>query len=303
MLDPASVKEIAEALGTEPGLIEKDWQVTRALGVLGALDHGDITPVFSGGTSLSKGWGLIQRFSEDIDFKVVMPSQGSVAKDRARRSAYRDSVVNALTSNGFELVGDVFKRNESRFFQANLAYASHFEAVQGLRPFVRVEMVFDAPALSPVERPLSSLLSRTLRQPAEITAFPCVDPTETAADKLSALAWRVCTRQRGTERDDPTIIRHLHDLAALVPVIADGETFKRLFLLSAEADTNRGGGDAPADPVVRLTLMLEKLEADKLWAKEYEDYVLRVSFAAEDARIDFGPALAALRQLVTRVTA
>ena len=34
----------------------------------------DATPVFSGGTSLSKGWGLIKRFSEDIDFKVAMPA-------------------------------------------------------------------------------------------------------------------------------------------------------------------------------------------------------------------------------------
>jgi EcoEI R protein C-terminal/Nucleotidyl transferase AbiEii toxin, Type IV TA system len=83
------------------------------------------------------------------------------------------------------------------------------------RPHIRVEMSFQAPALSPVERPIRSLIVIAQRQPPEIDAFPCVDPVETAADKLSALAWRVRARDRTKPDDDPTIIRHLHDLAAL----------------------------------------------------------------------------------------
>ncbi len=30
--------------------------------------------IFSGGTSLSQGWGLIERISEDVDFRVISPS-------------------------------------------------------------------------------------------------------------------------------------------------------------------------------------------------------------------------------------
>jgi predicted nucleotidyltransferase component of viral defense system len=65
VLDKNLIENIAGALGTRPGLIEKDWHVVRALGVLATLEHQDIRPMFSGGTSLAKGWGLIKRFSED----------------------------------------------------------------------------------------------------------------------------------------------------------------------------------------------------------------------------------------------
>jgi predicted nucleotidyltransferase component of viral defense system len=66
VLDPRLVEQVAAALGTEPGLVEKEWHVVRAIRIIADLDHGDARPVFSGGTSLSVGWGLIKRFSEDI---------------------------------------------------------------------------------------------------------------------------------------------------------------------------------------------------------------------------------------------
>jgi predicted nucleotidyltransferase component of viral defense system len=70
VLDPRLVERVAEDLGTSPGLVEKDWHVVRALGVIAQVNAGGMMPAFSGGTSLSKGWELIKRFSEDIDFKV-----------------------------------------------------------------------------------------------------------------------------------------------------------------------------------------------------------------------------------------
>jgi hypothetical protein len=57
VLDRPLVEAVAQRLRAAPGLIEKDWHVTRALGVLAALDHGGAIPAFGGGTSLSKGWG------------------------------------------------------------------------------------------------------------------------------------------------------------------------------------------------------------------------------------------------------
>jgi hypothetical protein len=69
VLDRPLVEAVAQRLRADPGLIEKDWHVTRALEVLAAFDHAGAIPAFGGGTSLSKGWNLIKRFSEDIDFK------------------------------------------------------------------------------------------------------------------------------------------------------------------------------------------------------------------------------------------
>ncbi len=73
MLDLKLIDRIADTLSTDEGLLEKDWHVVRAIGVIGSLDHGHATPFFSGGTSLAKGWGLIKRISAAIDFKIIMP--------------------------------------------------------------------------------------------------------------------------------------------------------------------------------------------------------------------------------------
>jgi predicted nucleotidyltransferase component of viral defense system len=45
--------------------IEKDYWITEILRVVAETLPG--RAIFKGGTSLSKGWGLLDRFSEDID--------------------------------------------------------------------------------------------------------------------------------------------------------------------------------------------------------------------------------------------
>jgi predicted nucleotidyltransferase component of viral defense system len=51
--------------GLRPSIVEKDYYVTEALRIIAATASDRV--IFKGGTSLSKGWNLIQRFSEDID--------------------------------------------------------------------------------------------------------------------------------------------------------------------------------------------------------------------------------------------
>ncbi|MFZ2447583.1 MAG: nucleotidyl transferase AbiEii/AbiGii toxin family protein [Syntrophobacteraceae bacterium] len=301
MLDRPLIEQLANVLGTNPGLVEKDWHVVRALGVLASLDYTDVTPVFSGGTSLSKGWGLIKRFSEDIDFKVAMPLTASGTASRNKRRVFREWILSALTANEFELVGEPLIGNESQFFAANLAYQSHFATGQGLRPHLRVEMSFHAQALNPINRPLQSLIAQAQKQPPEVSSFPCIDPVETAADKLSTLAWRVCARRRGSKEDDPTVIRHLHDLAALEGIIAGASGFAALAQKAAADDAGRGGEAIPANPTERFDAMLDLLHNDKLWATEYEKFVLQVSFAKPGETITFAEALSATKRLVGRV--
>lgn len=156
MIDRKLVEQVAGALATGEGLVEKDWHVVRALGVLASFAQEGATAVFSGGTSLSKGWGLIKRFSEDIDFKIDMPTVKSGAAGRRQRRTYREQVFAALVGNGFALVGDPLIGNEGRFFSASFAYQSLFVPGRGLRPHIRVEMSFHAPARTPIGRPLIS---------------------------------------------------------------------------------------------------------------------------------------------------
>jgi predicted nucleotidyltransferase component of viral defense system len=271
VLDQRLVERVAAGLLTSPGLVEKDWHVTRALAVLAGHDHGGAKPAFGGGTSLSKGWRLIKRFSEDIDFKVAVPEATSRNRAKNERSAYRKRIVSALTEAGFVLAGEPTRADENHFFSADLFYPNLFDTSPGLRPHIRVEMTLRAPALPPIARPIASLIALAQREPPEVAAFLCVDPVETAADKLSALAWRVLARRRGSDGDDPTIIRHLHDLAALKQTIATSGEFSRLALKAMSDDTGRGGeATASSDPAALVAGMLDRLAADPLWATEYE---------------------------------
>ena len=52
---------VAGALAVDEAFIEKDWYILQAIAALVALGTDDITPVFSGGTSLLKGYGLTKR--------------------------------------------------------------------------------------------------------------------------------------------------------------------------------------------------------------------------------------------------
>lgn len=299
MLDRRLVEDVASRLDADAGLVEKDWHVTRAIGVLASHDHGAAVPAFGGGTSLSKAWGLMKRFSEDIDFKVAMPVGTSRNKARNERSAYRKRILAALTDAGFTLAGEPARRDENQFFSADLFYPSMFATGPGLRPHIRVEMSLKPPALPPVARPIASLIGMAQQKPPEVAAFLCVDPVETAADKLSALVWRVHARQRGSDGDDPTIIRHLHDLATLKDTVTASGDFPRLVCKAMSDDTGRGGeATASADPATLFAGMFELLGTDPLWAVEYRDYVRQVSFAAPGELIGFDQALAAVRDLV-----
>ena len=69
--------------GLRPAIIEKDYYVTEALRIV--ADKSGEKVIFKGGTSLSKGWNLIQRFSEDIDIFLdplaFQPALGKKAID------------------------------------------------------------------------------------------------------------------------------------------------------------------------------------------------------------------------------
>jgi hypothetical protein len=58
--------ETGRKLGLPAYPVEKDWWVVHTLALIYNM-HCSKSLVFKGGTSLSKGWNLIERFSEDID--------------------------------------------------------------------------------------------------------------------------------------------------------------------------------------------------------------------------------------------
>lgn len=80
--------------GLRPALIEKDYYVTETLRIIASTVGDKI--IFKGGTSLSKGWNLIQRFSEDVDIfldpRAFAPVLGKNGINRELK-ALRDAVA------------------------------------------------------------------------------------------------------------------------------------------------------------------------------------------------------------------
>lgn len=79
--------EVSRRCGLVPAILEKDYWVCRTLDTLFHLPELGEHLVFKGGTSLSKVYGLIDRFSEDIDVSVHRDFLGFGEEDRDPESA------------------------------------------------------------------------------------------------------------------------------------------------------------------------------------------------------------------------
>ena len=80
-------KQLSVKTGIQPQAIEKDAWVTLVLRVIFSSQISEYL-VFKGGTSLSKAYKLIQRFSEDIDLAIsreYLGFQGELTKGQIRK--------------------------------------------------------------------------------------------------------------------------------------------------------------------------------------------------------------------------
>jgi nucleotidyltransferase AbiEii toxin of type IV toxin-antitoxin system len=84
------LRAVADWKGQREAVVEKDYYLCRALRVLASKHDGQF--ILKGGTSLTKGWGLLDRFSEDMD--VLARAQDDMG--RAGRTTllrkFRDTV-------------------------------------------------------------------------------------------------------------------------------------------------------------------------------------------------------------------
>lgn len=80
------LNQASNSTGLPAIAIEKDWWVTLALKASFALSYSQHI-VFKGGTSLSKGWNLIERFSEDTDLAIdrkFFGFEGDISKSQIK---------------------------------------------------------------------------------------------------------------------------------------------------------------------------------------------------------------------------
>jgi hypothetical protein len=113
------IEQAATRRGFSPVIMEKDFWVCWLLGILFESEFAGKL-VFKGGTSLSKVFGVIDRFSEDIDLSLSphflnLPEAGTsrtqsnhwMAKaESACSEAVRDLIAPVLEAAAYEAVGD-----------------------------------------------------------------------------------------------------------------------------------------------------------------------------------------------------
>lgn len=88
------LQQTAANYGLPPQAIEKDIWVTTILQIVFSLPIAE-SLIFKGGTSLSKVWGLIERFSEDIDLAVdrtLFGLEGDLTKRQIKKLRKASSV-------------------------------------------------------------------------------------------------------------------------------------------------------------------------------------------------------------------
>jgi hypothetical protein len=154
-------RESASRLGMNPAIVEKDFWVCWILKLLFAEPALKNQMVFKGGTSLSKVFGLIDRFSEDIDLVLDWRLLGydqagandpfKAMSSKSKQSRYnlemnaeavayiRDTLLSQLNQLFAPISGVVATIDEVDPHTVNVFYPAAF-AAEYIRPAVRLEI-------------------------------------------------------------------------------------------------------------------------------------------------------------------
>ena len=147
------LQEASAKLGVTPAIIEKDFWVTWTLATLFSDDVLSNQLMFKGGTSLSKVYGVIERFSEDIDLILNWDSlpqeapaeqQISKSKDMKVGKALNEDAQNYIATTLLELIRQRVEpicevSLDDDPYVINVSYPSSFTD-DYLRPEIRLEI-------------------------------------------------------------------------------------------------------------------------------------------------------------------
>lgn len=255
-----AIEQTAARKGWVASSVEKDFWVCWSLEQLFALPElvGHLT--FKGGTSLSKAWGLIDRFSEDIDLTIGRDALGfggenspecaQSAKQQAKRlKALRDScgvfvrsvvlpglgahIDAQLGHDGWQLAWD---ENDPDGQTLLFSYPTHFgvDEARYARPIVKMEFGARSDPWPASERPVRPVIAEVFPQVFQHpnTIVHALAPERTFWEKAMLLHEESYRPADKTRR--PRMARHYYDLYRLIlagiadRARADVELFKQV---------------------------------------------------------------------------
>lgn len=219
--------------------IEKDWWVTLCLEALFSTPYAQYC-TFKGGTSLSKGWNLIQRFSEDVDIALdpeafgmtykAAPSHSFVKKLKRMGCQFTSTLLKAaleeaLVSKGVppgvlaieaeKIEPDQPDKDPQTLY---IRYPSIIDPHPYLKDEVKMEFGVRALKLPFAAIPVQSILSQLFPNPA----YAEIPFTVTAAEPRKTLLEKMFLLHEKLSQRYPPIIRgerqsrHLYDIAQLM---------------------------------------------------------------------------------------
>lgn len=221
-----------------PTSVEKDWWVTM---VLKALSMTTIARLlnFKGGTSLSKGFGLIDRFSEDIDLSIrregdfAISSTSKSQRERLRKKSrlyiqevLKPEIEQALSQLGVvdctvRNVAEVETRNGLKTIDSDkdptiimVDYKSIIPNNSNyVSPWVKIEISCLSMAEPTTEVDLQSYISQAFPNGDDSNVtFRTVLPTRTFLEK----AFLLCEEFQKEHPRSMRMSRHLYDLEKLM---------------------------------------------------------------------------------------
>ena len=268
----------ANELAIPTNVIEKDYYVTI---MLKALSEKLDDMVFKGGTSLTKCYQLLDRFSEDIDISYTAESG---TPGDARKRQLKKAVVVTMEELGFPITNLDMTRSRRHYNCYRATYPSMYEQSNILKPELVVETYVALLPFPTTKRMVDNYIYRFLNKinrldlaetydlmPVEITTQTI---ERTLADKVFAL----CDYYMQGEIERHS--RHLYDIYKIVNAVGITEELAKL-VPEVRAVRSQLSICPSAKEGVCVTDILNEMMESQAYRKDYEDITLGLLFVPE----------------------
>lgn len=219
---------LEDETGIQAALIEKDYWIMH---VLYGLQSQGYDFELKGGTSLSKGYKIIERFSEDIDIHIKPPESQKVNENPknekpanvAARKNFYDWLAEDIKIDGIVRVERDTDFDNTKSYSSGgirLFYDNFIDRIAGIKEGILLEAGFDRITLNKKVMVSSWAYDRAATQGIEIIDncakdIPCYDPGYTFVEKLQTIATKF-RREMETGNTGVNFMRQYYDVYSLL---------------------------------------------------------------------------------------